>query len=107
MSESTTPTQIGKALKALRGTMTQKQAALNAGISHSTWQKIELGLTTRPDPANLKKIADAFDADYQQLLNMVHTPVNFNQITDEEIDRLAARIAPVIAERVARLLGRD
>lgn len=107
MSEKHTETAIGRALKAMRGTMTQKQAALNAGIAHSTWQKIELGLTQTPDPANLKKIADAFDVDYQQLLDYVQSPVDLNRITDEEIDRLAARLAPVIAERVAKLLGRD
>lgn len=47
-----------------RGRLTQRQAALLAGISRSAYSNIELGLRT-PSVSTAKKIAKALDFNWQ------------------------------------------
>jgi len=96
-------TKLAAKLKALRGPLTQAEAAHVAGISFKTWENLERR-NTRAQPATLRRIAEGFSVDLRDLYDLVSdTPVD-ERFTDEELDRLAERLAPLIARRVARLL---
>jgi transcriptional regulator with XRE-family HTH domain len=103
-----TPSKVGSKrlagqLRTLRGHLTQEEAAGVAGISLQTWQNLERA-KTRAQPATLRRIAEGFDVDQRELYDLVSdTPVD-ERFTDEELDRLAARLAPMISRRLAKLI---
>mgnify|MGYP000750583080 CR=1 FL=1 len=91
--------RLATRLKALRGALTQEQAAARAGISGNTWQNLERAVT-RANPSTVQRIAQGFDLDYDELWSyVVDTPLH-ERFTDEELDRLAARLAPLLAARL-------
>ncbi|MEI6446490.1 MAG: helix-turn-helix transcriptional regulator [Actinomycetes bacterium] len=93
-------TAIGRRLKQLRGGLTQKEAAARVGLHYSTWQKIELGVTARPEAKNIRAIATGFGVDYDELWSYVDRLPAPERFTDEELDRLAIRLAPLLADRL-------
>jgi transcriptional regulator with XRE-family HTH domain len=96
--------RLASHLRALRGHLTQQEACVQAGISLATWQNLERG-NTRAQPATLRRIAEGFDVEPRELYDLVSdTPID-ERFTDEELDRLAERLAPLIARRLARLSG--
>jgi transcriptional regulator with XRE-family HTH domain len=94
--------RLAARLRSLRGHLTQQEACVVAGISLATWQNLERG-NTRAQPATLRRIAEGFDVDQRELYDLVSdTPVD-ERFTDAELDRLAERLAPLIARRLAKL----
>ena len=97
-------TKLAAKLRALRGPLTQQEAAHVAKISFKTWENLERR-NTRAQPATLRRIAEGFDIDARELYDLISdTPVD-ERFTDKELDRLAERLAPLIARRLARLSG--
>jgi len=91
--------RLAERLKSLRGALTQDQAAARADISENTWMNLELA-HTRAQPRTIQRIARGFEVDYDELWSyVVDTPLH-ERFSDEELDRLAARLAPLIADRL-------
>ena len=90
-------------LRELRGSITQPEAAIRAGISFRSWQKLENQETAQPKATTLRKIADAFGADPDELWSYADPRPLVERFSDEEIDRLAARLAPLLALHLKRL----
>lgn len=105
-TRSENPTPIGRKLRELRGGLTQKEADARAGLSDNTWQRIELGVTTRPSMKTKKRISAAFGIDYDELNSYVEAVPNVERMTNEELDRLAQRLAPFLADRLIEYLER-
>lgn len=99
-------TPIGRKLRDLRGALTQAQAAERAGITKEAWQLIESGKTKTPAPKTLQGIARAFNEDPDVLANFVYLMPEAQRFTDEELDRLAVRLAPLLAERLTEIQER-
>lgn len=100
--ERTGSERLAERLRSLRGSLSQQQAAEQAGISHGTWQNLERAIT-RAQPLTLKRIANGFAVDYDELWSYVveNKPVD-ERFTDAELERLAARLAPMIARHLRR-----
>lgn len=92
-------------LRELRGPLSQAEAAIKAGISLRTWQNIERQLVDHPWPATLRKIASAFDTDPDELWALQDARPLVERFSDEELDRLASRLAPLLAHHLKRLDG--
>ena len=98
-------------LKSLRGALSQEEAAHRAGISRATWQNAELQVR-RPWTKNLRSIAKAFGGKnweelHEELFRLSHgMPEPITRLSDEELDRLATRLAPILAEEMNRLQQR-
>ena len=104
--ETPNPTAIGRRLKELRGGLTQAEAAQRAGITKAAWQLIETGKTQHPSSKTLKGIAQAFGVDFDELYGYVDRLPTVERFTDEELDRLAVRLAPFVADRIIEFLKR-
>lgn len=98
-SEGQGSERLAARLRALRGALTQDQAAARAGISGNTWQNLERAVT-RANPSTVQRIAAGFEIDYEELWGYVVDLPLHERFTDEELDRLAARLAPLIADRL-------
>jgi len=96
--------RLAQRLRNLRGSLTQEQAAVQADISLSTWQNIERR-KTRGQPAILRRISKGFAVSFDELWELAGTtqPVD-ERFTDAELERLAARLAPMIARHLKRQL---
>jgi len=101
--------KFAKRIRALRGTLTQAQAAQRAGCSERTWQNYERQLT-KPRPDQIRFIAGAFGpsdpkAMFEELHSLAYGPMLEleDRFTDAELDRLAARLAPFLAEYLTRI----
>ena len=105
-NERTSPTPIGRRLRELRGGLTQAQAAERAGITKAAWQLIETGKTQNPSSRTLKGIAKAFGVSFDSLYAYVDRLPSVERFTDEELDRLAVRLAPFVADRIIEFLER-
>lgn len=90
-------------LRELRGGMTQPEAALKAKISLKTWQNLEEQEVANPWPTTLRKIAEAFGLDADELWSYSDPRPLVERFSDEELDRLAARLAPLLALHLKRL----
>jgi transcriptional regulator with XRE-family HTH domain len=99
-------TPISKRLRALRGGLTQHEAEARAGLSSNSWQRIELGTTKRPTPKTIRKIAEAFNVDFDELWSYVDVLPTIERFTDEELDRLARRLAPFLGDQIIQYLKR-
>ena len=96
--------RLATRLRNLRGSLTQEEAARQAKISFGTWQNLER-CKTRGQPMTLRRIADGFGVDYNELWEMVAGPQPVDErFTDAELERLAARLAPMIARHLKRQL---
>lgn len=95
--------RLGRRLRELRGPRTQAQAAVFAGVDLRTWQKLEIGEVQHPKGTTLRKIAEAFEIDLNDLWNLLDTTPLAERFSDEELDRLAARLAPLLALHLRRL----
>lgn len=104
--EASNTTAIGRRLKDLRGGLTQAEAAERAGITKAAWQLIETGKTQHPSSKTLKGIAQAFSVDFDDLYAYVDRLPSAERFTDEELDRLAVRLAPFVADRIIEYLKR-
>lgn len=98
--------KFAERIKALRGTLTQAQAATRAGIGERTWQNYERCLSPGKQD-QIRAVADAFgggdaDALYDELWMLGHGPgVEIgDRFTDAELDRLAVRLAPFLSEQM-------
>jgi len=91
--------RLAARLKQLRGGLTQNQAAERATISGATWQHLERALV-RPQPITLQRIATGFGIDYIELWSYVDDRTLSERFSDEELDRLALRLAPLIAQHL-------
>lgn len=100
-------TPIGRKLKALRGGLTQEQAAERAGVTKAAWQLIESGKTQTPAPKTLQGIAAAFSVDLDELHAFVDPLPTVDRFTDAELDRLAVRLAPFVADRIIEHIDRQ
>ena len=95
----------------MRGALSQDEAAARARISRATWQNAELQLR-RPWSKNLRSIAVAFGGKnweelHQELFQLSHgMPEPITRLSDEELDRLATRLAPILAEELDRFQQR-
>lgn len=89
--------RLAARLKALRGALTQTEAAARAGVSHGTWQNLERAIG-RPQPATVRKIALGFGESFDSLWSYVEDTPLVERFTDEELDRLARRLAPLLAQ---------
>ena len=96
--------RLAKRLRNLRGSLTQEQAAVQADISLSTWQNIER-CKTRGQPAILRRISKGFAVSFEDLWDLAAAPQPVDErFTDAELERLAARLAPMIARHLKRQL---
>ena len=95
--------KLAERLRALRAGLTQGQAAAQAGIAVRTWQKLEYA-EHRAQPMTLQRIAQGFAVSFDDLWDLVvdQRPLE-ERFTDEELNRLAVRLAPLIAEHLDRL----
>lgn len=84
-------------LRALRGGLTQTEAAVRCGISHGTWQNLERAIG-RPQPATVRRVAEGFGEPFDDLWSYVEDTPLQERFTDEELDRLARRLAPMLAQ---------
>ena len=102
--ETTGSERLAQRLRSLRGSLSQQQAAAQAGISAGTWQNLER-CETRAQPLTLKRIADGFAVEYDELWSYVveNKPVD-ERFTDAELGRLAVRLAPMIARHLRHQL---
>lgn len=91
--------RLAARLKQLRGGLTQSQAGERAGISGNTWQNLERGMV-RPQPITLQRIATGFGIEYSELWSYVDDQPLVERFSDEELDRLALRLAPLIAQHL-------
>lgn len=89
--------RLADRLVALRGGLTQTEAALRAGISHGTWQNLERQ-KVRAQPMTLRRIADGFAISYDELWSYVEDTPLSERFSDAELDALARRLAPLIAQ---------
>ena len=101
------PTKVGSEklaakLKQLRGEMTQEQAAAKAGVSMSTWQNIELQ-KFRAAPITLRRISEGFGVNIDDLRDLTDDSAVIQRFSDEELQRLAERLAPALALELVRL----
>jgi len=97
--------RLAQRLRNLRGSLTQEQAAVQADVSLSTWQNIER-CKTRVQPAILRRISKEFAVSFDELWELATSapqPVD-ERFTDAELERLAARLAPMIARHLKRQL---
>ena len=96
--------RLAQRLRSLRGSLSQQQAARQAKISTGTWQNLER-CTHRAQPLTLMRIAEGFAVEYDELWSYVveNKPVD-ERFTDAELERLAARLAPMIARHLKRQL---
>lgn len=94
--------KLAAAVKRLRGALTQEQAAVRSGVSVKTWSSIERG--QEPKKFTLVKIAREFDVDVEDLWQLTDDTPLVERFSDEELDRLAMRLAPLVADEVARRL---
>ncbi|WP_391560715.1 helix-turn-helix domain-containing protein [Robertmurraya sp.] len=68
--------RLGSFLQTLRGNRSLREIAKKSGLSHSYIRDLELGYrqTTKkkiqPSPDSLKRLADAYDYPYEELLKM-------------------------------------
>lgn len=66
--------EIGAFLKTLRGKLTLREAAKRSGLSHSYINSLEQGkhpktkVPINPTPETLKRLSDAYDYDYEELM---------------------------------------
>lgn len=90
-------------LRELRGPLSQPEAAIRSGVSPKTWQNIENQMVDHPWPSTLRKIADAFGVDADELWALQDARPLVERFSDEELDRLAARLAPLLALHLRRL----
>lgn len=88
-------------LKSLRGGLTQAEAGARAGVSPNTWQNLERA-KFRPQPSTLRRIADGFNVSYEDLWSYFEDRPLAERFTDAELDRLARRLAPMLAEYLKR-----
>ena len=93
--------RLATRLKSLRGGLTQAQAASRSKISEATWQNLERAVV-RPQPITVQRIADGFSMSFDDLWSYVDDTPPSERFTDAELDRLAARIAPLIAAELRR-----
>jgi len=106
---------LGRRIRALRGNLTQIEAAERADISSATWQHLELA-KHRANSRTLKRISRAFGGSdweslWKELMELSTPTVPLEErFTNEELDRLAVRLAPFLAEALVpeleRLLSR-
>ena len=96
--------RLAARLKTLRGGLSQQDSAYRAGINASTWQNLEL-CKTRAQPVTLQRIAEGFGIDFDELWGYVDDRPLDERFTDDEIERLAARLAPLIAGRIVKTLN--
>lgn len=97
--------RLAQRLRNLRGSLTQEQAAIQADMSLSTWQNYER-CKSRAQPALLRRISKGFGVSFDELWELATTspqPVD-ERFTDAELERLAARLAPMIARHLKRQL---
>jgi len=91
--------RLAARLKQLRGGLTQFQAGERAGIAGTTWQNLERSMV-KPQPITLQRIANGFGIEYAELWSYVDDQPLVERFTDEELDRLAMRLAPLIAQHL-------
>ena len=70
---------------------------MRAGISHGTWQNLERCIG-RPQPATVRRIAEGFGETFDELWSYVEDTPLVERFSDEELDRLARRLAPLLAQ---------
>jgi transcriptional regulator with XRE-family HTH domain len=89
--------KLAERLRAMREGLTQQQAAMQAGVNLRTWQNLEHA-KTRAQPVTVQRIAEGFAVSFDDLWNLVvdQRPLE-ERFTDEELNRLASRLAPMIA----------
>jgi transcriptional regulator with XRE-family HTH domain len=92
---------LANRLRSLRGGLTQTEAALRCGINSGTWQNLERAVG-RPQPATVRRIAQGFSEPFDALWAYVEDTPLEERFTDEELDRLARRLAPMIAQYLQR-----
>ena len=93
--------RLATKLRSLRGGITQADAAQRAGISEATWQNLERAVT-RGQPSTLRRIADGFGMTFEELWSYVENRPLAERFTPEELDKLAKRLAPLIAVGINR-----
>jgi len=95
--ENTGSKKLAERLRAMRAGLTQQQAAMQADVNLRTWQNLEHA-KTRAQPVTVQRIAKGFAVDFDDLWGLVvdQRPLE-ERFTDEELNRLAARLAPMIA----------
>jgi transcriptional regulator with XRE-family HTH domain len=91
--------RLAARLKQLRGGLTQQQAGERAGINGNTWQNLERSMV-KPQPITLQRIANGFGVEYAELWSYVDDQPLVERFSDEELDRLAMRLAPLIAQHL-------
>jgi transcriptional regulator with XRE-family HTH domain len=96
--------KLAAKLRELRGDLTQWDAATKAGVSPGTWQNIERQVT-RAQGITLKRISDGFGVPIEELRDLTDDSEIVQRFTDEELQRLAERLAPMIAIELGRLRG--
>jgi transcriptional regulator with XRE-family HTH domain len=100
--ENTGSTKLAERLRAMRAGLTQQQAAMQADVNLRTWQNLEHA-KTRAQPVTVQRIAKGFAVSFDDLWALVvdQRPLE-ERFTDEELNRLAARLAPMIAQHLDR-----
>ena len=96
-------TKLARKLRELRGAMTQAEAAAYCKLNLKTWENLERANVEDPKPKTLKAIANAFEMPYEELWSYVDDTELVDRFTDEEIQRLAAALAPLVARQLRRL----
>jgi len=96
--------KLAERLRAMRGGLTQEQAAAQGDVSLRTWQNYEHA-KNRAQPAQVQRIARGFAVDFDELWDLVEEQRPLNErFTDQELERLAVRLAPMIAAHLRRQL---
>jgi transcriptional regulator with XRE-family HTH domain len=100
--ENTGSAKLAERLRAMRAGLTQQQAAMQADVNLRTWQNLEHA-KTRAQPVTVQRIAKGFAVSFDDLWALVvdQRPLE-ERFTDEELNRLAARLAPMIAAHLDR-----
>ena len=104
--------RLAKRVRSLRGLHTQREAAEIAEISQATFQNIELGKNKSPHQLTLKRIARGFGGSdweklWRELMEYAHPVAPLDErLTNQELDRLSRRLAPVLAKELLPELER-
>jgi transcriptional regulator with XRE-family HTH domain len=74
--ETTNMGKLAEVLRELRGTKSLREVSKRAGISHNYLRNLEIGIDPRtktpinPSPETLKKLSDAYNYPYEELLKL-------------------------------------
>lgn len=107
-------TEFGLFLENLRGKLSLREAAEKSGLSHAYIRDLELGKNRKtkapisPTPETLKRLADAYNYDYEELMIKAGYITN-DQARDaviEEYNRLPPTEKKLVDDMIKALLAK-